>query len=74
LSIAAHGRETVVKNHTYERRVREMMNIILLDSYEQIKSKLETRKQNISELLKKPKEIKSFTTLLCSFPTRNRFL
>ncbi len=43
-AIAAHGRETVVKNHTYESRVREMMNIILLSSYEQIKSKLETRK------------------------------
>ena len=67
LSIAAHGRETVVKNHTYERRVREMMNIILLDSYEQIKSKLETRKQNISELLKETEGNKELHNLIMQF-------
>ena len=67
LSIAAHGRETVVKNHTYERRIREMMNIILLDSYEQIKSKLETRKQNISELLKETEGNKELHDLIMQF-------
>ena len=67
LSIAAHGRETVVKNHTYERRVREMMNIILLDSYEQIKSKLETRKQNISELLRETEGNKELHDLIMQF-------
>jgi spore maturation protein CgeB len=67
LAIAAHGRETVVKNHTYERRVREMMNIILLDSYEQIKSKLETRKQNISELLRETEGNKELHDLIMQF-------
>ena len=67
LSIAAHGRETVVKNHTYERRVREMMSIILLDSYEQIKSKLETRKQNISELLRETEGNKELHDLIMQF-------
>jgi len=66
-AIAAHGRETVLKNHTYERRIREMMNIILLDSYEQIKSKIETRKQNISELLKETEGNKELHDLIMQF-------
>ena len=66
-AIAVHGRETVLKNHTYERRVREMMNIILLGSYEQIKSKLETRKQNISELLKETEGNKELHDLIMQF-------
>ena len=67
LAIAAHGRETAVKNHTYESRIREMMNIILLGSYEQIKSKLETRKQNISELLKETEGNKELHDLIMQF-------
>jgi len=66
-AIAAHGRETVLNNHTYERRIREMMNIILLDSYEQIKSKIETRKQNISELLKETEGNKELHDLIMQF-------
>ena len=66
-AIAAHGRETAVKNHTYESRVREMMNIILLSSYEQIKSKLETRKENISGLLKETEGNKELHDLIMQF-------
>ncbi|MGC8555293.1 MAG: glycosyltransferase family protein [Candidatus Acidulodesulfobacterium sp.] len=67
LAIAEHGRKTVVKNHTYEQRVLEMMNIILLSSYEQIKSKFETRKQNISELLKETEGNKELHDLIMQF-------
>ncbi len=67
LSIAAHGRETVVKNHTYERRIREMMNIILMGSYDQIKSKLETRRHNIAELLKETEGNKELHDLIMKF-------
>ncbi len=67
LSIAAHGRKTVVKNHTYERRIREMMNIILMGSYDQIKSKLETRRHNISELLKETEGNKELHDLIMQF-------
>ncbi len=67
VAIAAHGRENVLNNHTYERRIREMMNIILLGSYEQIKSKLETRKQNISGLLKETEGNKELHDLIMQF-------
>jgi spore maturation protein CgeB len=71
LVIAAHGRETVVRNHTYERRVREMMNIILLDSYEQIKSKLIFRKENVSKLLKETEGNEELHRLIMQFSDKN---
>ncbi len=66
-AIAFHGRETVVKNHTYESRIRRMMNIILLDSYEHIKSKLESRKENITVLLKATEGNKELHDLIMQF-------
>ncbi len=51
-AIAEHGYNTVRKHHTYEQRVSEMMNIILLNSYDTIKNKLVSRRENILKLLK----------------------
>ncbi len=51
-AIAEHGYNTVRKHHTYERRVSEIMNIILLNSYDAIKNKLVSRRENILKLLK----------------------
>ena len=67
LAVASHGYETVRKNHTYERRIREMMNIILLDSYEQIKSKLIFRKENVSMLLKETEGNEELYRLIMQF-------
>jgi hypothetical protein len=44
-----------------------MMNIILLSSYEQIKSKLETRKENISGLLKETEGNKELHDIIVQF-------
>lgn len=66
-AIAAHGRETVRKFHTYEQRVSEMMNIILLDSYETIKPKLILRRENISKLLEETKGDPELHELLLHF-------
>ena len=71
LAVASHGCETVRKNHTYERRIREMMNIILLDSYEQIKSKLIFRKENVSMLLKETEGNEELRRLIMQFSDKN---
>ena len=71
LAVASHGYETVRKNHTYERRIREMMNIILLDSYEQIKSKLIFRKENVSALLKEIEGNEELHRLIMQFSDKN---
>ena len=71
LAVASHGYETVRKNHTYERRIREMMNIILLDSYEQIKSKLIFRKENVSMLLKETEGNEELYRLIMQFSDKN---
>ena len=71
LAVASHGCETVRKNHTYERRIREMMNIILLDSYEQIKSKLIFRKENVSMLLKEIEGNEELHRLIMQFSDKN---
>jgi spore maturation protein CgeB len=71
LAIAWHGYETVRKNHTYEIRVREMMNIILLDSYDSIKDKLVLRKENINKLLKEAESDEELYRLILNFSDRN---
>ncbi len=71
LAVASHGCETVRKNHTYERRIREMMNIILLDSYEQIRTKLIFRKENVSVLLKEIEGNEELHRLIMQFSDKN---
>ncbi len=70
-AIAEHGCETVRKNHTYERRVNEMMSIILLDSYELIKPKLISRKENFSSLLKEAEGDQELYELILQFKDKN---
>ncbi|MHB1545350.1 MAG: CgeB family protein [bacterium] len=70
LAIAERGRETATKNHTYERRIKEMMGIILLDSYDQIKLKLIYRKESISKLLKETENNKELQSLIMQFADR----
>ena len=71
LAIAEHGYETARKNHTYELRVREMMNIILLDSYDSIKSKLISRKESVLKLLEETEENGELHQLILKFADKN---
>lgn len=71
LAIAEHGYKTVREKHTYELRVREMMNIILLDSFDSIKHKLISRKENIEKLLKESESNEELHQLLLKFSDRN---
>ena len=66
-TIAEHGYNTVRKHHTYERRVSEMMNIILLNSYDTIKNKLVSRRENISKLLKETEKEPELHSLIKIF-------
>ncbi len=66
-TIAKHGYNTVRKHHTYERRVSEMMNIILLNSYDVIKNKLVSRRENILKLLKETEKEPELHSLIKVF-------
>jgi spore maturation protein CgeB len=70
-AIAARGYETVRKRHTYEQRVQEMMNIILLDSYDSIRSKLVSRKENVFKLLKETEGNEELHKLISEFSDKN---
>ncbi len=67
LAIAEHGYNTVRKHHTYEQRVSEMMNIILLNSYDTIKNKLISRRENILKLLNETEKEPELYRLLEAF-------
>ncbi|MFW0884966.1 glycosyltransferase [Candidatus Acidulodesulfobacterium sp. H_13] len=54
--IARHGYEKVGKYHTYERRVRDIMNIVLINSFDSFKSKFISRRVGIDKLLDEIKE------------------
>ncbi|MHB1696710.1 MAG: CgeB family protein [bacterium] len=71
IAIAKHGYDTVRKKHTYEHRVREMMNIILLDSYDSIKPKLISRKENVLKLLKETESNDELHQLISKFSDKN---
>ncbi|HEC25690.1 MAG TPA: hypothetical protein ENI54_06760 [bacterium] len=54
--IARHGYEKVGKYHTYERRVKDIMNIVLINSFDSFKSKFISRRVGIDKLLDEIKE------------------
>lgn len=70
-AIAEHGYNTVRKHHTYEQRVSEMMNIILLNSYDAIKNKLVSRRENMLKLLKETEKEPELHRLLKVFKDRS---
>ncbi len=71
-AIAEHGYKTVRNEHTYEQRVSEMMNIILLNSYDAIKQKFFSRRENMLKLLKETENNAELHNLLLDFTNKGR--
>lgn len=66
LEIANHGYETVRIYHTYERRVRDIMDIILINSFDSFKTKFISQKVGIDKLLDEVKENEELYNIVLS--------
>ncbi len=66
LEIANHGYETVRIYHTYEKRARDIMNIILINSFDSFKTKFISQKVGIDKLLDEVKENEELRNIILS--------
>ena len=66
LEIANHGYEKVRIHHTYERRVRDIMDIVLINSFDSFKTKFIYKKIGIDKLLDDVKENEELRNIILS--------
>ncbi len=66
LEIANHGYEKARIHHTYERRVRDIMDIVLINSFDSFKTKFIYKKIGIDKLLDEVKEDEELCNIILS--------
>ena len=71
--IAEKSRQRVLREHTFEQRLREMLTFVFYNRLDELKSKLDARPKGVENLINQAGEETELGRYLISFKNQNNF-